>query len=350
MKKLRLILLAPIGAFYGIIALLRRKLYNKKNNRYTHATMPTICIGNLAVGGTGKTPHTEYLLRMLSERFTVATLSRGYGRKTKGYILAEATHSAAEVGDEPLQMKMKFPSITVAVCEKRKEGLLHIAEEKPSTQVVLLDDAFQHLEVRCRKQIILTDYASPYYQDFPLPAGNLREFKSAANEADTIIVTKCPNNLSLDEATDIEKRLKLRSGQSCFFTCLEYERPQALTPTAKAMTISQKTSIVLLSGIAHPEHLYHHLSLQYNDIESIEFPDHHNFNKIEIGLVCKKLAQSNQEKVIFITEKDAARLQNTELWEMLSKMPVFSIPVKVKFLWKGEDFQREIESTIERQA
>ena len=300
--------------------------------------MPTICIGNLAVGGTGKTPHTEYLIRNLSKKYNAAVLSRGYGRKTSGYRLVECSSLAREVGDEPLQMKVKFPDITIAVSESRVRGLQMLEEMSPPPEVVLLDDAYQHVAVRCSQQIVLTDYAHPYYADFPMPAGNLREFGRAAKETDAIIVTKCPADLSLRAAKEIERKLRLRGGQQCFFTTLCYQNPAPLTATAQNFILTPKTKIFLLTGIAHPEHLYEHISSQFPDIEPIKFGDHHKFTQPEIDAICKKMATSTKESALITTEKDAARLRGTHLWEMLSSLPIFSIPVAIKFLWKEDEF------------
>lgn len=300
--------------------------------------MPTICIGNVAVGGTGKTPHTEYIIRILSEKYRVATLSRGYGRETSGYLLAESTSLASEIGDEPLQMKVKFPGTTVAVCESRAEGLKKLEALSPRPEVVLLDDAFQHLAVRCGIQIVLTDYASPYYTDFPMPAGNLREFGSAVKEADAVVVTKCPENLTQREAREIEGKLGIGAGQKCFFTTLCYRNPTPLTSAAQNLNLTSGTKIFLLTGIAHPEHLYQYLLSQYSDIESIEFGDHHRFTHAEISALRKKIAASSEDTAMITTDKDAARLRGTELWELLSDLPVFSIPVAVKFLWNEDEF------------
>lgn len=308
--------------------------------------MPTICIGNVAVGGTGKTPHTEYLIRILSEKYRVATLSRGYGRKTSGYLLAEPTSLATEIGDEPLQMKVKFPGTTVAVCESRVKGLQTLEILAPRPEVVLLDDAFQHLAVRCGIQIVLTDYARPYYTDFPMPAGNLREFGSAVREADAVIVTKCPENLTPREATEIEGKLGLRAGQRCFFTTLCYQNPTPLTSSAQNLNLTSGTKIFLLTGIAHPEHLYQYLSSQYSDIESFEFGDHHRFTRVEILALRKKIAAFSENAAMMTTDKDAARLRGTELWELLSDMPVFSIPVAVKFLWNEDGFISLVDNYI----
>lgn len=310
--------------------------------------MPIISIGNLAVGGTGKTPHTEYLIRMLKESFRVATLSRGYKRKSSGYILADSSSTAELIGDEPMQMHQKFPEVKVAVCESRKEGIERLQQEATPPEVILLDDAYQHLEVKAHLELLLTDYASPYPTDFPLPAGNLREFSCAAKEADVVIVTKCPPALSQKEAESIEKRLKLMPHQQCIFSTMQYNTPLPLTEAARHFELNTQSHILLFTGIAHPEPLIHYLSSQYTDVKSITFNDHHQFCEREIVRLCQKLASSTPQTALFTTEKDAARLYGTALWEKLSELPLFSLPISVKFLWGEQAFADRIMGMVRR--
>ena len=345
---IRLILLAPIGAIYGAIALLRRKLYNKRSIRFTPKETPIISIGNLAVGGTGKTPHTEFLIRMLQEKYRVATLSRGYKRATSGYILADATSTAAQIGDEPMQMHQKFPRVSVAVCEARKEGIEQLQQLSTPPQVILLDDAYQHLAVKAHLQVLLTDFAAPYPTDFPLPAGNLREFSCAAHEADMVVVTKCPSTLSPKEAETIEKRLQLQPHHSCYFSTLLYDSPHPLTEAAQQFSLNEKTHILLFTGIAHSEPLFQHLASQYTDVKSIAFNDHHHYQDKEVDRICQIIALSNHQTALFTTEKDAARLYGTPLWKKLEGMPLFSVPISVKLLWNEQAFIQQIVSAIEK--
>lgn len=342
LKTLRLILLSPIGAIYGAIALLRRKLYNKKKQRFTPTNVPIISIGNLAVGGTGKTPHTEYLIRMLQDSFRVATLSRGYKRKSSGYILADSSSTAELIGDEPMQMHQKYPEVKVAVCESRKEGIERLLQEATPPEVILLDDAYQHLAVKAHLQLLLTDYAAPYPADFPLPAGNLREFSCAAKEADSIIVTKCPPTLSIKEAESIRNRLHLQPHQHCYFSTLQYDSPLPLTESARQMELDAKSHILLFTGIAHPETLIRHLTSQYTDVKSITFSDHHRFCEKEIVRLCQKSASSTPKTAFFTTEKDAARLYGTSLWDLVAGMPLFALPVRVKLLWDEELLEQQV--------
>lgn len=348
MKTLRLILLSPIGAIYGAIALLRRKLYNKKKQRFTPTTLPIISIGNLAVGGTGKTPHTEYLITMLQDSFRVATLSRGYKRKSSGYILADSSSTAEGIGDEPMQMHQKFPEVKVAVCESRKEGIERLLQEATPPEVILLDDAYQHLAVKAHLQLLLTDYAAPYPADFPMPAGNLREFSCAAKEADSIIVTKCPLTLSTKEAESIRNRLHLQPHQHCYFSTLQYDSPLPLTESARQIELDAQSHILLFTGIAHPESLIHHLTSQYTDVKSITFSDHHQFCEKEIVRLCQKLASSTPKTALFTTEKDAARLYGTPLWDLVAGLPLFVLPVRVKLLWDEKKLEQQVLTMMKR--
>ena len=283
---------------------------------------------------------------MLQEKYRVATLSRGYKRATSGYILADATSTAAQIGDEPMQMHQKFPGISVAVCEARKEGIEHLTALPTPPQVILLDDAYQHLAVKAHLQVLLTDYASPYPTDFPLPAGNLREFCCAAHEADMVVVTKCPPTLSQKEAETIEKKLHLQPHQKCYFSTLLYDTPRPLTEAARQFSLNEKSHIFLFTGIAHSEPLFQYLASQYTDVKSIAFSDHHHYQEKEVDRICQIIASSNQKTALFTTEKDAARLYGTPLWEKLEGMPLFSLPISVKLQWNEQAFTQQIESTI----
>ena len=340
LNRTRLILLAPAGAIYGIVGWLRRKFYGR---RYTPKT-PTICVGNLAVGGTGKTPHTEYLIRLLDQE-NLAVLSRGYGRKTKGYLDSTDTKiavTAATFGDEPTQMHQNFPQITVAVCEKRKEGI-EMLEQAHDPRIILLDDAFQHLQVQCGLNIILTDYSRPYWKDLPMPAGNLREFSTAAHEAKIIIVSKCPETLTRANAEQMRQQMHLATDQHCYFSTLAYGQPRPVNHVAEEMTLTENTPIHLLTGIANPRPLYHHLKSNFTNLVSTEFPDHHTFSKSEVEKLCHKIAKCDKRTALLTTEKDWMRLQTDEIRGMLQQIPTFVVPVGVRFLFdEGEQFDQEI--------
>lgn len=340
MKKILSILMLPLGAVYGIIGLIRRGLYKIRWLHSYRSTLPTICIGNLAVGGTGKTPMVEYLIRLFQTDRRVATLSRGYRRKTKGYLSsdnADVEVTAATFGDEPTQLHHKFPDVQVVVCEDRAEGLQRLERAATPPDVVLLDDAYQHLSVRCDLNLLLTDYARPYYNDFPMPAGRLREFPSAAANADAVIVTKCPESLTEEEASGIRKKLKLTPSQSCFFTTLQYDEPVPITPVAEQMPLTPGSSVVLLTGIANSKPIQQKVSKQFSDIEIISYGDHHSFTTKEMAELCKKTAGKGKDTVIITTEKDAARLRDTHIRNLTEHLPIFALPVRVTFLFEKEE-------------
>ena len=329
----------PLGAIYGIIGLVRRGLYKIGWLHPYRSTLPTICIGNLAVGGTGKTPMVEYLMRLFQTDRRVATLSRGYRRKTKGYLNSENADvkvTAATFGDEPTQLHRKFPDVQVVVCEDRAEGLRRLERVVVPPDIVLLDDAYQHLSVRCDLNLLLTDYARPYYNDFPMPAGRLREFPSAAANADIVIVTKCPMSLTKEEAESIRQKLELRDTQRCFFTTLAYGEPVAATAAAQNPTRTSSTPLILLTGIANPKPLYEEVRNHFTDIELIEYGDHHSFTAGEMASLCKKVADKGCSAVVFTTEKDLVRLQLPELKSLTDRLPIFVVPVRVEFLF-GEE-------------
>ncbi len=345
-------MLFPFGAIYGAIGLIRRNLYYKNSNKRYSPMVPTICIGNLAVGGTGKTPMVEYLVRLLQDHYKVATLSRGYKRATTGFITSmysEVPVTAANFGDEPAQLHTKFPNIQVAVCEKRAEGIQKLLKTETPPEIILLDDAYQHLQVRCGLNVLLTDFSNPYPSDFPLPAGNLREFPCAARPADIVIVTKCPSDLSISQAKVVQNKLRLLPKQSCFFTTLAYDSPVAVTKEATKHSLSDIRKVFLLSGIANPKPLLHHLSSQFSEIELIEFGDHHQFTSKEIENLCKKIADEKEFSVVMTTEKDWTRLQNPSLLSIVKPHSFFVVPVRTEFLFSQEnDFNQMISTFIER--
>ena len=342
LKYIRYILLFPLGLIYGWIAICRRWLYDHIFQRY-QPSIPTICMGNIAVGGTGKTPHIEYLIQLLSTQYTIATLSRGYKRKSVGFLSTkqkEVMLSATTLGDEPWQLHTKYPNIQVAVCEKRSIGIQQIMKLQPTTEVILLDDAFQHIQVKCGLYILLTEFSAPLYSDFPLPAGNLREFKSAMKYAHIIIVTKCPNNLTIEQRNHFLQKLNIGAHQHCFFTSIRYKTYQPLSIKAQQFTFNKTSPILVVTGIAHPKPLIQQLNKQFSNITTLLFADHHTFTPSELTKINHWLT-SHPNGAIMTTDKDAARFScfpNT-----INKWPIFSIPIDIHFLYDEEYiFQEQI--------
>jgi tetraacyldisaccharide 4'-kinase len=332
------LLLSPFSLLYGVLVALRRKAFQKS----TAFPVPTICVGNLRVGGTGKTPHVEYIAKFLSQNHQVAILSRGYGRKTKGYINANETQnlSSKVIGDEPMQYASKFPDVEVAVCEKRETGIKNLLQKNRKLEVVILDDAYQYLSANYSLKILLTEYARPYFRDFPLPSGRLREFRCAAKHADIIIVTKCPESLTSEEKSQFLQKLKPQSQQEVFFTKFTYKLQ--LTSERLAVLQSHGLTVLLITGIANPAPLVQFLENQYGEIHKLHFHDHHSFTKKDIEKIIhlkNKLGGENCR--ILTTEKDAMRLQE------LGNMPDYqTIPIEIAFLENESVYKEKLLSLL----
>ena len=308
--------------------------------------MPVLCVGNITVGGTGKTPHTEFLIGELRKQFRVACLSRGYKRRTSGFILAGEQSTAAEIGDEPMQIKNKFPDIIVAVDEKRVRGIEKLLALPQPPEVIVLDDAFQHRHVKADKNIVLVDYNRPLSKDCLLPAGRLRETPSALKRADYIIVTKCPANLAPIDKRIIFKRLRIRPYQQLFFTRLAYGEICPLHPGTTVPVPDKNSSILSITGIARPEPFIEKLREFTDRITEIRYSDHHRFGKKDLRDIEQIFTEiRNPDKYIFTTEKDAMRLRDCPLPEEIRRK-IFYIPVEPEFLNKEEVFTKEIKESV----
>lgn len=315
---------------------LRNKLYDRKIFCSTKPDVPTISVGNLCVGGTGKTPHIEYLIQTLKSEFYIATLSRGYGRHSSGFVLADTQSTASDIGDEPMQFKKKFSGIRVAVDEKRVRGVERLLNNFPSLQAVLLDDAFQHRAIAPGLSIILTDFSKLYVNDFVVPTGRLREFRSGSKRADIIIVTKCPHVLLQIERKRLTDEIKPLSHQQIYFSSIKYgdfiPLYAAKNPFTKEYYFERNFSILLVTGIANTTTLSYYLKDKIKNVEHLKFPDHHDFSKKDlekIRLAYNSITATN--KIILTTEKDAMRLKNTDFLTILKDLPVFYIPIEVVF-------------------
>jgi tetraacyldisaccharide 4'-kinase len=320
-------LLLPFSWIYGLIVLIRNKLFDQGILKSVAFDLPVICIGNLAVGGSGKTPVTEYLVDLLQGK-RIAILSRGYGRDTKGFLVANADSSAHTIGDEPLQYFHKFKDITVAVCEDRTKGIKLLKNEH---DVILLDDAFQHRKVSAGLNILLFEYAKFFKPQFLLPAGNLREAFSGFKRADLILVTKAPVPLAKKDHSDIEKKFKAVPQVPVLFSSLNYQK---LIPIYSkhllAPDLDAALHVHLLSGIANPKPLYDYLKQHSEDVVHHEFPDHYQFTLKDIArLVTSFKNDTAVHKVIVTTEKDAKRLLDASIKELLLDLPIFYLPVQI---------------------
>lgn len=318
--------LLPLSWLYGLVVSIRNLMFDVGMLKSKTFPLPVICVGNITVGGTGKTPHTEYLIRLLSEKHQVAVLSRGYKRQSEGYVLATPTTSMTDIGDEPYQMKHKFPQIHMAVDKDRCHGIEELMkkEVQPSTDVVILDDAFQHRYVKAGLNILLMDYHRLIYLDKLLPAGRLRESSSGTKRADIVIVTKCPRDITPIERTGIERSLNIENWQKIFFSTYSY--PDDMKGIGK--------NPLLVTGIASPEQMIYDLQKIVPEFDVMSFPDHHHFTENDINNIRTRAAG----RTILTTEKDATRLHGLE--------NVKVIPIEVEFIDGKEDFDNIIRNYV----
>ncbi|MGN0234712.1 MAG: tetraacyldisaccharide 4'-kinase [Paludibacteraceae bacterium] len=322
-------LLAPFSWLYGLGLAIRHTLYDNRLLPSHEVKVPTICVGNLAVGGTGKTPHVEYLIRLLAPRYTVAVLSRGYKRKTRGFVLADGRATASTIGDEAMQIHGKFPRVAVAACEDRVRGVKELLKRVEGLQVVILDDAFQHRAIRCGYYILLTPYNQLYIHDHLLPWGRLRDLKTRALKANTVIVTQCPPDAQPIDFRVIDNQLHLPTYQHLFFSQVHYAEGD----------IREGRRVLVLTGIAQPEYLMAYIRKRYPDARLMAFPDHHRFSKKDVARI---LSEAQQYDTVLTTEKDYQRLAETPIPEQLGNR-LQPLPIEVQLRGdKNKDFDREI--------
>lgn len=321
--------LMPLSWLYGLGVSIRNLMFDVGMLKSKSFPIPVICVGNITAGGTGKTPHTEYLIKLLSKKYQIGVLSRGHKRESQGYILATNQTPMLDIGDEPYQMKHKFPQIHMAVDKDRCHGITELmrANVQPSTEVVILDDAYQHRYVKPGLTILLMDYHRLIYFDKLLPAGRLRESMAGRMRADIIIVTKCPRQITPMERRGIEMSLKLASWQKVFFTTYHY----------RDWFKDVGDNPLLVTGIASPEQMEYDLQKLIPKFEMMSFPDHHNFTQQDIENIRAKAAG----RTILTTEKDATRLKG------LKNMKI--VPIEVEFLNnQGPEFDKLVEHFVEQ--
>ncbi|MEX8547680.1 MAG: tetraacyldisaccharide 4'-kinase [Mucilaginibacter sp.] len=340
-------LLLPFSWVYDLVVIARNYFYDTGVFKSTKFDLPVIVIGNLEVGGAGKSPMTEFLIQTLKPNYKIATLSRGYGRKTQGFFYADKNSMAETVGDEPRQFKQKFPDVTVAVCESRVVGVEKLKDEH---DVILLDDAYQHRALQPGFSILLFDYGKLNQPRFLLPVGNYREPFSGRKRADVIVISKCPPQLSAENQQQIKQQMLLLPHQNLFFTSIVYQGFKPFTPLADASFTDQKSVVFLLTGIANPQPLLQHLRKQFEAVYLHKYPDHHQFT---IKNISKLVADFNNcttdKKVIITTEKDAQRLQEPALQKALAGLPVFVAPIGLNFLNnEASAFKQLIENYVRK--
>ena len=325
-------LLAPLSWLYAIVLNIRHWLYDCGLLKSQSFSVPTICVGNLALGGTGKTPHTEYLIRLLKDKAKVAVLSRGYGRQTQGYILADHDTGYQEIGDEPLQYHLKFDDIYVAVDENRCEGVENLLDFAPDIDVILLDDAYQHRKIKPGMNILLTEYYNIYSNDMLLPAGHLRDVKNAAKRADIIIVTKSPRVLLPYDKRDMINLIDAKPYQKVFFTYIDFKELTPINATAKKTNLQDMKSVYLFCGIANPYSLEDYLKRKYNTLITNYYDDHHCFTDNDIDMILDGFnSVIGKNKIIVTTEKDLMRLTNHSYLSKFDNVPLYTIPIEVRF-------------------
>jgi len=342
------ILLAPISLLYGIGISLRNFFYRNNLLKEVSFDLPIINVGNLSIGGAGKTPHIEYLIRLLGPYINLATLSRGYNRKTKGYLKVTQTHSVEEVGDEPLQYLRKFPGIKVYVSESRTFAIPRMIMEYPDMQTVLLDDAYQHRSILPGLNVLLTDYSLPYTRDYLLPSGRLREWRAASRRADMIVVSKCPDELSVSEKKKMIAELNPLPHQKVFFSFYQYLNPYYIFNMQHRIKLTQDLDVLLICAIARTDYLVDHLITVVNEVNILEYEDHHYFTNYDVSnLMTRFNNMESPKKIILTTEKDAMRLELHREFIIENKLPILVLPLKVAFHFDdGERFSADVKDFL----
>ncbi|MDD4819562.1 MAG: tetraacyldisaccharide 4'-kinase [Flavobacteriales bacterium] len=339
MSYLRLLLL-PLCPLWALISQTRTELYMAKVLRRFVPPVPTFVVGNLSTGGTGKSPHTAFLANLLSQKYRTAILSRGYGRKTKGFILADNSSTAIQIGDEPLMLHRELPHATLAVCENRALGIQKLLSQHEKPQVIVMDDAYQHLRVKAQCYFLLTRFDRPFFADYLLPAGSLRELRLNAQRAQCVIVTKTPEHFLSDtsEAISMQKKYKRQISRythaPVIFSSYRYDNTLKGTSGQKISLEEIKDyHVTLITGIAQPKPLVEYLQNKYIKVKHLNFQDHHTFTEGELMKIKNDfLNLPTEKKIILTTEKDMARLSDTEL----SELPLFSISIKVQMDEKSQ--------------
>lgn len=343
----RTLALAPLSWVYGWIVGIRHNLFDWGVLKSHEFDIPIVCVGNLAVGGTGKTPHTELLVESLSAHHNVAVLSRGYKRRTKGFVLSTAQMSYKRIGDEPKQLKLKFPDVPIAVCENRVEGIRQLRAAHPEVDVIVLDDAFQHRYVEAWVNIVLMDYKMPVYDDNFLPLGTLRDQRGQLSRANIVVITKCPKNLRPLDYRIIQKKLNLYPYQSLYFTSMDSDVPRPLYPQLNPEVVVEGQPVVAMCGIANSRYFIADLKERFDLRDTLKFADHYTYKMRDIERLQVVLSSLPKETIVVVTEKDAVKLLNSK------KMPedicrrLHYIGIKVQFSDNQQcDFFRIIEQYV----
>lgn len=332
------LLLSPLSLLYGIGVSLRNFLFQVGLIKRSVFDLPVINVGNLTIGGAGKTPHVEHLIRLLHPFIDISVLSRGYGRNTKGFHFVQYNGDALKYGDEPLQFKRKNKDLVVAVSESRALGIPEILKGYPNTKTVLLDDAFQHLAVNPSLNILLTEYNRPFTQDYLLPSGRLREWRSAYKRADIIVVTKCPDHIDIEARNQILKELQPSDYQKVFFSKYAYGDPYNIYNPKQRIKLTENLDLLLVSAIANTDYLGTYLEKIGSNISYVQFEDHHYFTEHELSQINLQFQNiENPNKLILSSEKDIMRLDLHRKFILSNQLPIFALPIKVEFLFNESE-------------
>lgn len=342
MGFLRELFAAPASWIYAAGVSFRHTLFDWGVLKATEFDIPIVCVGNITVGGTGKTPMTEYLVEMLSRTHNVAVLSRGYKRKTKGFILATPEMSFKRIGDEPKQIKLKFPTIPVAVCEKRVDGIRKLRNEHPEVNLIILDDAFQHRYVEAWINIVLMDFNNPIYEDRMLPLGRLRDVRSSLERAGMFVITKCPDTLSPLDCRMVRKYLDLYPYQSIYFSKFNSAEAMPLfADLSDGAALEANHPVIAVAAIANPDSFFKHIEQRYRLVDKIAYSDHHIFRLRDISRIEQMLEAAPAGTAIVMTEKDAVKLINSKKIKESTRRAMHYVGVGVEFVDDQQcDFQR----------
>lgn len=342
------ILLSPFSILYGLAIWMRNTFYDVGLLKSTKFSLPVINVGNLSVGGAGKSPHVEYLIELLHPYIDIATLSRGYMRKTKGFRWVEYKDNAELVGDEPLQYKRKYQdNLIVAVCESRNTGIPMILQRYPNVQAILLDDAYQHRAVKPNLNILLTQYSHPFTRDILLPAGRLREWRSAYERADIIIVTKCPDELSAEDMSAMREEINPMGHQKMYFSRYQYQQPYSFLYPKQRISLSSDLNILLISAIANTDYLVDYIEQHTTQIQHLDYADHHIFSDEDLKYQKRVYDEMEGNKIILTTEKDAMRLEPYRQQFFDWGVDIYVLPIKVSFVEdQGADFDESIKDFL----
>ena len=341
--KLPPLISVPLSWLYGMVVHIRHKLFDLKILRSEEFDIPVVCIGNLTVGGTGKTPVAELLIERFSEHYRVGVLSRGYRRKTKGFVLSTPTSSARTIGDEPRQMKLKYPSVPVAVCEKRAEGIRLLRKAHPEIELIILDDAFQHRYVEPWVNILLMDYNNPVYRDRLLPWGRLRDTRNQIHRANFVLVTKCPDDLNPLDMRIVINSLGLFPYQSLYFTRMRQGEITPLFADRAVGKVREGDPVIAMSGIANPVPLLENLRKRFDVVAELTFDDHHTYRLSDMRRL-EALFAAYPDAVVLTTEKDAVKLTNRKKVPEAVQQRLYYVPIHVSFVADSEsEFLRQLE-------